>query len=201
VIRLVHVVDDEPSVRESLGFLLEAHGLVARLYEDAPALLARGELEEGCILTDVRMPGMSGLDLLGLLAERKHAGRLIVLTAHGDVPMAVHAMRLGAFDFVEKPFSDQVLLDSINAALTAARSDDGAAQLEAFNARLNSLTPRERQVFDHLLRGRTTKEIARVIAISPRTVEVYRSNVMSKMQANGLSELVRLCARVGLSCM
>lgn len=190
----VHVVDDDAAIRESLSFLLETAGLRPRLYESGPSLLARaGELEPGCIITDVRMPEMSGLDLVEQL---KHAGvqlPVIVLTGHADVAMAVEAMKAGVIEFLEKPFSDEALLRAVNRAVAAGMASLGRqAELTELQRRLSELTARERDVFDAIVAGDSNKAAGLRLGISPRTVEIYRANVMTKMQAHSLSELVRM---------
>jgi two-component system response regulator FixJ len=191
---MVHVVDDDEAVRDSLSFLLMTAGLNVQTYESATAFLATAEsLAGGCIISDVRMPGLSGLDLIRALKTREETTPVIIITGHGDVPMAVEAMKIGAADFLEKPFDDGTLLAAIRNALDRAHAED--AQNEESNAireRLASLSQRERQVLDRLVTGQANKVIAFELDISPRTVEVYRANVMTKMQAGSLSELVRM---------
>jgi two-component system response regulator FixJ len=194
---MVHVVDDDEAMRDSIAFLLSAAGVAARAYESAGALLARaGELEPGCIVTDVRMPGMNGLELVAKLRELMVPHPVIVLTGHADVPLAVAAMKAGVVDFLEKPFDDETLLSSIKAALalkeTVAAMD---AQKEELRTRLAQLTAREREVFAAVVAGDSNKVAAQRLGISPRTVEIYRANVMAKMQAQSLSELVRMALR------
>lgn len=194
---VVHIVDDDAAMRESLEFLLSADGLAARTYESADALLARlGELEPGCILTDVRMPGMNGLELVAKLRQHGDSHPVIVLTGHADVPLAVEAMKAGVLDFLEKPVRDETLLASIRAAL-AAGGDVGNRQAERadLQSRLAQLTARERDVFDAIVIGDSNKVAALRLGISPRTVEIYRANVMAKMKAASLSELVRMALR------
>ena len=190
----VHVIDDDEAVRQSLEFLLRASGVAAKTYESASAFLnALPTVEAGCIITDVRMPGISGMELLKRLGEMQVKLPVIVITGHGDVPLAVEAMKIGAVDFLEKPFEDEHLLGSVRSALdrlqqNAAR-DAKRAEVEA---RLAALTNREREVLDGLVAGKPNKVIAFDLAISPRTVEIYRANVMTKMGAASLSELVRM---------
>ena len=191
---LVHVVEDDEAVRDSLAFLLDSAGMTCRSYESAEAFLASlGAAGSGCVVTDVRMPGMSGIDLLKHLRGAGKSFPVIVMTGHGDVPLAVEAMKLGAFDFIEKPFGDEALLTSIRAAL-ARRSGSGQLEAErnAAAERLSSLSARERDVLEGLVAGKPNKTIAFDLGISPRTVEVYRANLMTKTQASSLSELVRL---------
>jgi len=191
---LVHVVDDDPAVRDSLSFLLETANIATRSYDSAPALLARADrLEPGCILTDVRMPEMNGLEMVRRLTERGVRHPVIVMTGHADVPLAIEAMRAGVKDFIEKPFDDEALLSSIRSALAeGAEAHEQEGQGIELRARLDSLSARERQVLDGLVLGQANKVIAYDLELSPRTVEVYRANVMTKMQARSLSELVRM---------
>ncbi len=190
---VVHVIDDDNAVRDSLSFLLKSAGHAVRTYESAADFLERGAATSGCVVTDVRMPGMSGLDLIRALAERGTPLPIIVMTGHGDVPMAVEAMKLGAADFLEKPFDDDAMLASIRTALArGADAVNHAAQAADIRTRLASLSQRERQVLDGLVAGHANKTIAYNLDISPRTVEVYRANVMTKMEAGSLSELVRM---------
>ena len=191
---VVHVVDDDPAMRDSLAILLDTAGLASRTYDSAGALLAEADgLAPGCIVTDVRMPGMTGLEMVRRLTESGVRHPVIVMTGHADVPLAVEALRAGVSDFIEKPFDDEALLASIRAALAAqAGPGDDDGQDPAVRERLASLSARERQVLDGLVAGRANKVIAYDLEISPRTVEVYRANVMTKMQARSLSELVRM---------
>jgi two-component system response regulator FixJ len=190
----VHIIDDDDALRDSLTFLLSTAGIEAKSYDSAGAYLndpQRGA--SGCIITDVRMPGLSGIDLLRKLKSDGIAAPVIVMTGHGDVPLAVEAMKLGAFDFLEKPFDDDALLAAVRGALGAQErhSRQESERLEIEN-RLAQLSARERQVLDGLVAGQANKVIAFELGISPRTVEIYRANVMTKMQANSLSELVRM---------
>lgn len=197
--RTVHVVDDDPAMRDSLAFLLDSAGHAVRTYGSAEALLAAADaLEPGCVVTDVRMPGMNGIDLVRALKARGAPHPVIVMTGHADVPMAVEAMKAGVADFVEKPFDDEAILTAIAAALDQglAGEEAEAARADA-RRRLEALSPRERQVLDGLVAGRPNKVIAYDLGISPRTVEVYRANLMAKMQAGSLSELVRLSLSAG----
>ena len=196
---IVHVVDDDLAIRDSLAFLLDTAGLVSRTYESAAAQLAHADnLAPGCIVTDVRMPDMSGLEMVRRLAEIGVRHPVIVMTGHADVPLAIEAVRAGVKDFIEKPFDDEALLASIRSALA---EQAGTAEREGQDAevreRLASLSTRERQVLDGLVAGRANKVIAYDLEISPRTVEVYRANVMTKMQARSLSELVRMTILAG----
>jgi two-component system response regulator FixJ len=196
---VVHVIDDDDAVRESLSFLLETADYTVHAYESATAFLAKLErAEPGCIITDVRMPGMTGLELVRALNERGFTMPVIVITGHGDVPLAVEAMREGVIDFIEKPFADDTILTALGKA--CARSRDQSEQDVERNEvrkRLATLSTRERQVLDGLVAGQANKVVAIELGISPRTVEVYRANLMSKMQAASLSELVRMALVAG----
>jgi two-component system response regulator FixJ len=196
---VVHVIDDDEAVRESIDFLLRSAGLSVRTYESATSFLdAAPMITAGCIVTDVRMPGLSGIDLLRRLQEMKIGLPVIVITGHGDVPLAVEAMRCGAVDFLEKPFDDDVLLASVRAALD--RSEESAAvesERADIRARIAALTQRERDVLEGLVAGHPNKVIAFKLEISPRTVEIYRANLMTKMKAGSLSELVRMALVAG----
>jgi two-component system response regulator FixJ len=191
---LVHVIDDDEAVRESLGFLLGTAQLAVRTYESAVAFLRdMPSLEGGCIITDVRMPQMSGLELLHRLRALEINVPVIVITGHGDVPQAVEAMKAGAVEFLEKPFHDETVLAAVTAALSRDRAERaGAQERAAVTERLGGLSARERQVLEGLVAGNPNKTIAYDLGISPRTVEVYRANVMTKMKASSLSELVRM---------
>jgi len=196
----VYVIDDDEAMRDSLLFLLDSAGFEVTLFGTAQQFLdALPALSLGCVVSDVRMPGIDGIELLKRLKAAHSAFPIVVMTGHGDVPLAVEAMKLGAVDFLEKPFEDDRLIAMIE---TAIREAEPAAKNEAFAhdvaARVASLSPRERQVMDGLIAGMSNKLIAREYDISPRTIEVYRANVMTKMQANSLSELVRLGMRAGL---
>lgn len=198
----VYVVDDDTAMRDSLDFLLGSAGFSVRLFESALAFLNElPALEVGCVVTDIRMPGIDGMELLRHLNSASNARKLpvIVMTGHGDVPLAVEAMKLGAIDFLEKPFEDERLVRMIETALSQSESGSKNEALSADMAsRVASLTQRERQVMQGLVTGQSNKAIARDYDISPRTVEVYRANVMTKMQASNLSELVRLAIRAGM---
>jgi two-component system response regulator FixJ len=197
---IVHVIDDDEAVRQSIEFLLRTSGVSARTYDSASAFLdALPNVESGCIITDVRMPGISGIDLLRRLGEMRIRIPVIVVTGHGDVPLAVEAMKNGAADFLEKPFDDELLLGSVRSALN--RSQENAerdAERAEVEARLSTLTNREREVLEGLVAGKPNKVIAFDLAISPRTVEIYRANVMTKMEAASLSELVRMALVAGV---
>jgi len=190
----VHVIDDDDAVRESVGFLCVSAGLRAETYASPTAFLAiAAGLEGGCILTDVRMPEMDGLTLVRSLVERGVTLPVVVMTGHGDVPMAVQAMKEGAADFLEKPFDDEVMLSAIRSALSAkARGGRPSAADDPTAAKLALLSERERQVLEGLLEGHANKVIAIDLGISPRTVEIYRAKLMAKMEAASLAELVRM---------
>jgi len=196
----VYVIDDDEAMRDSLNFLLDSADFNVTLFETAVRFLdALPGLEFGCVVSDVRMPGMDGIELLKRMKAGQSSFPIVIMTGHGDVPLAVEAMKLGAVDFLEKPFEDDRLIGMIEAAI---RQAEPAARSEALahdiTARIATLSPRERQVMDGLIAGLSNKLIARDYDISPRTIEVYRANVMTKMQANSLSELVRLAMRAGL---
>jgi len=196
----VYVIDDDEAMRDSLRFLLDSAGLEVTLFETAQHFLdALPGLDFGCVVSDVRMPGIDGIELLKRMKVARSKLPILIMTGHGDVPLAVEAMKLGAVDFLEKPFEDDRLIGMIEAAIRQAEpaaKDDAVTQDIA--ARIATLSPRERQVMDGLIAGLSNKLIARDYDISPRTIEVYRANVMTKMQANSLSELVRLAMRAGL---
>jgi two-component system response regulator FixJ len=196
----VYVIDDDAAMRDSLNFLLAAAKFEVALFESATNFLEMlPRLDFGCVVSDVRMPGIDGIELLKRMKSLDSRFPMVIITGHGDVPLAVEAMKLGAVDFLEKPFEDDRLIGIIEAAI---RQTEPAAKDEAATrdvaARIDSLSPRERQVMDGLIAGLSNKMIARNYDISPRTIEVYRANVMTKMQAGSLSELVRLAMRAGL---
>jgi len=196
----VFVVDDDAAVRDSIAELVTSVGLRAETYESASGLLDAYQPDRpGCLILDVRMAGMSGLVLQQRLNARGATIPVIVLSGHGDVPMAVEAMKAGAVDFLQKPYRDQHLLDSINAALSmdaAARCSNGIAQ--SFIQCRGTLTERELEVLDLVLVGRTSKEIARALAISPRTAEVHRRNLLRKFGVGSAKDLLSLAAFSGL---
>jgi two-component system response regulator FixJ len=198
---VVHVIDDDEAVRESLSFLLETADYAVHAYDSAGAFLSKlDQAEPGCIITDVRMPGMTGIELVRALNERGCAMPVIVITGHGDVPLAVEAMREGVVDFIEKPFADDTILGSLDNAFERSRDQSArAGERTEILKRLASLSTRERQVLDGLVAGQANKVVAIELGISPRTVEVYRANLMSKMRAASLSELVRMALVAGPS--
>ncbi|WP_374273843.1 response regulator FixJ [Brevundimonas sp.] len=195
---IIHVIDDDAAVRDSIAFLLETADLTARTYESALAFLAERHRPAGCIVTDVRMPDMNGLELARRLRDNGSVEPVIVITGHADVPLAIEAMRAGVVDFIEKPFDDEILLASIQRVLDqASKATSADAERREFVARLQSLSPRERDVVEGLVKGHANKVIAFDLGISPRTVEVYRANAMTKMQAGSLSDLVRMVMTAG----
>ncbi|MBK7355948.1 MAG: response regulator [Propionivibrio sp.] len=197
---VVYVVDDEPSVRDALRLLFQSVGMKVVEFENASAALSGAdELDSGCLITDLRMPMMSGIDLIEALRERGCHLPAIVISAHGDVKLAVRALKAGASDFVEKPFNDQDLLDAVNSTInrppvsgwTQALSGDMAA-------RVAQITSRELAVLKQIVAGQSNKQIARDLDLSPRTVEAHRARVMQKMQAGSVAELVSLALRAGI---
>lgn len=194
----VHVIDDDEAARESLAFLLGSAGFVVKAYSSASAFLAELPAQTGgCIITDVYMPGLTGLQFLNALKERQNTIPVIVITGQGDIPLAVEAMRSGAFDFLEKPFDDEIMLKSVRSAF-AQQQEQGrqSDQRSEIAARLALLTQRERQVLEGLIAGRPNKVIAYDLGISIRTIEIYRANVMTKMRATSLSDLIRMTLAV-----
>jgi two-component system response regulator FixJ len=191
---VVHVIDDDDSARESLTFLLTTAELRVRTYDSGKAFLgAIPGIETGCVITDVWMPEIDGLELVRSLKRLNVDLPVIVITGHGDVPLAVDAMKAGAVDFIEKPYDGEVLLAAVRSALSARRTDAKRDSERAeIQERLAALSPRERQVLDGLVAGQPNKTIAHELGISARTVEIYRANVMAKMQATSLSQLVRM---------
>jgi len=197
---VVHVIDDDEAMRKSLAFLLGTAKVEVRTYESASLFLeSLPKIKSGCVVTDVRMPGMSGIDLLKRLRQLKFAMPVIVITGHGDVPLAVEAMKEGAVDFLEKPFDDEILLAAIRAALAEGATDvERQAGRASIHDKLAALSTRERQVLEGLVAGHPNKTIAFDLGISPRTVEIYRANVMTKMEAASLSDLVRMALVGGI---
>lgn len=193
----VFVVDDDSEVRETLKWLVESVGLKIETFASAQDFLnAYDPNRPGCLVTDVRMPGMSGIELQAKLMAEEVTLPIIIVSGYADVPTAVRSMKGGAIDFVEKPFNEQMMLERIQLSiLEDARLRQKRAQGERARARLNSLTPRERQVMDLVIMGKSNKQIARELDISPKTVEVHRSNVMAKMKAQSLAELVTIAGR------
>ena len=196
---IVHVVDDDEAMRESLAFLLDTAGLASRTYSSAVEFLTRAEsVAGGCVVTDMRMPDMSGLDLVKRLKTLGSPLPVIVITGHGDVPLAVEAMKAGVVDFLEKPFDNELFLRAVRGALDVdQRASHADAERRRFETMLAGLSPREKDVLQGVIAGKPNKVIAYELGISPRTVEVYRANVMTKTQAGGLSELVRMALLAG----
>ncbi|MGT2504544.1 response regulator FixJ [Bradyrhizobium guangxiense] len=196
----VYVIDDDAAMRDSLQFLLDSTGFEVTLFDNAESFVeALPGLAFGCVLSDVRMPGLDGIELLKWMKAQQSPFPIVIMTGHGDVPLAVEAMKLGAVDFLEKPFDDDRLTAMIESAIRQAEpTAKSEAVAQDIAARVASLSPRERQVMEGLIAGLSNKLIAREYDISPRTIEVYRANVMTKMQANSLSELVRLAMRAGM---
>lgn len=196
---VIHIVDDEEPVRKSLAFLLTVSGYAVRVHESAAAFLATAkDLQNVCLVTDLRMPELSGVELLRKLREEDAMLPAIVITGHGDVPMAVEAMKAGAIDFIEKPFEDEVLLEAVGRAVAELQKRPrGKDDIAAVRQRLAQLTERERQVMAGIVAGLPNKTIAYDLDISPRTVEVHRANVMAKMNAKNLPELVRMVLAAG----
>lgn len=192
--RLVHLVDDDEAIRRSAGFMLKTSGFRVQTYESGDQLLkAAGSLDPGCVLLDIRMPGMDGLEVQQALKERGVGLPVVIMTGHGDVTLAVQAMKAGAIDFIEKPFEKAVLLGAIDQAFNRLdRSTDTRERANEAEVRLNALTPREREVLDGLAQGLPNKTIAYDLGISPRTVEIHRANLMSKLGVRSLSEALRI---------
>lgn len=198
---VVHIIDDDEAARDSLAFLLQSSSLVVRTYESAAAFLDNlAEVGGGCVVTDVRMPDIDGIELLRRLKTANSGLPVIVITGHADVPLAVTAMKYGAVEFFEKPFEDDALLGAVRSALdqTQQASQRDADKREILE-RVEQLTGREREVLDALVLGHANKVIAFDLQISPRTVEIYRANVMTKMRAKSLSDLVRMALLVGIA--
>ena len=197
---VIYVIDDDDAVRQSLEFLLKTAGYGVRGFESGKAFLdVLPELKSGCIITDVRMPEITGIDLLRKIKDMGIDIPVIVITGHGDISLAVEAMKIGAVDFLEKPFDDEALLAAVKGALSNyAGNAQRNAELSQINDRLAALSNRERQVLEGLVAGKANKVIAFDLSISPRTVEIYRANLMTKMVANSLSDLVRMAMTAGI---
>lgn len=196
----VHIIDDDEAIRDSLGFLLESAGFETRTYDSAEQFLeSAAGLSGGCIVSDVRMPGMNGLEMTRQLKAMQVNLPIVMITGHGDVPLAVEAMKAGVTDFLEKPFNDETLLNAIKVALSETAAGGGAALAEPFRELLAQLSPRETEVLRGVVEGKANKVIAFELGISPRTVEVYRANVMTKTGAASLSELIRMALLAGFA--
>jgi two-component system response regulator FixJ len=197
----VLIVDDDTDVRDSLRALLESAGFQVRDFDSAKKVLADGGVRQGaCLIADIRMPDMDGLELQEELKRRGIGLPVIVVTGHGDIPLAVRAMKAGALDFIEKPFNGEMMLESVKRAIVhSSENRSQAALAEVAQGRISALTARERQVLEHLVAGRANKMIAYELDISPRTVEIHRAHLMEKMQAKSLSELIRLALTAGIS--
>ena len=198
--QIVYVIDDDEAVRQSLEFLLKTSGITVLEFESAKVFLERlPHIKSGCIITDVRMPEITGIDLLRRMRDSGVDIPVILITGHGDVSLAVEAMKVGAVDFLEKPFDDETLLSSVRSALRkGADTARHKAEVSEINERLAALSNRERQVLEGLVAGKANKVIAFDLGISARTVEIYRANVMTKMSANSLSDLVRMAMTAGI---
>ena len=197
---VIYVIDDDEAVRQSLEFLLKTAGMGVRGFDSAKAFLdILPQVHSGCIVTDVRMPEITGIDLLRRVKETNPDLPVIVITGHGDIALAVEAMKIGAIDFLEKPFDDDHLLDAVRSALNQdADAAKRKAELAEIHDKLAALSNRERQVLEGLVAGNANKTIAFDLGISPRTVEIYRANLMTKMSANSLSDLVRMAMMAGI---
>jgi two-component system response regulator FixJ len=196
----VLIVDDDADVRDSLRALLESAGYAVREFDNAKKVLADPTISQGsCLIADIRMPDMDGLQLQEELNRRQIGLPVIVVTGHGDVPLAVRAMKAGAVDFLEKPFDGEIMLDTVRRALTLSKQTRGQAALaELAASRVALLTPREKEVLEHLVAGHSNKVIAYELAISPRTVEIHRGHLMEKMQARSLSDLIQMALAAGI---
>lgn len=192
--KLIHLVDDDDSVRRSVGFMLKTSGYAVRSFASGTELVKEAKkLEPGCILLDIRMPGLDGLEVQQQLRGMGVSLPVIIMTGHGDIPLSVRAMKAGAIDFIEKPFEKAALLKAIDEAFSSmAQSDFGRARSKNAAVRLQILTVREREVLDGLAKGLPNKTIAYDLGISPRTVEIHRANLMSKLEVRSLSEALRL---------
>jgi len=191
--KTIFIVDDDKAVRDSLSWLISSVGLNVETFSSAQDFMnAYDPMRPGCLLVDVRMPGMSGLELQKRLAENPHCLPVIVVTGHGDVQMAVRAMKDGAFDFIEKPYNDQILLDLVQKAVRECeRRRTQVTSHQEIQDLADTLTPRERQVMDMIVEGNTNKQIAHALDISDKTVEAHRAKVMEKLEASSLADLIR----------
>ncbi len=197
---IIYVIDDDDAVRQSLEFLLKTAGVKVRSFESGKAFLdVLSDIKSGCVLTDVRMPEITGIDVLKKIKEVNPDLPVIVITGHGDIALAVEAMKLGAVDFLEKPFDDDLLLGAVKTAVSRdADTGKRKAEIAGIHDKLAALSNRERQVLEGLVVGHANKTIAFDLGISPRTVEIYRANLMTKMAANSLSDLVRMAMMAGI---
>jgi two-component system response regulator FixJ len=191
---VIHLIDDDEHVRRAVAFLLGTAGFAVRVHESAVLFFENLDgLQPGCIVSDVRMPGMDGVELQRRLKDKGVAMPMIIMTGHADVALAVSAMKAGAVDFIEKPFDDEVLLTAVRTALAQyAQAGQTTGETSLIRSRLETLSEREKQVLEGLLSGHPNKTIAYDLDLSPRTVEVHRSNLMAKMGAKSLSDLVRM---------
>ncbi len=196
----VIIVDDDEAVRDSLSWLMRSVGLASRCFASADALLQEPlQAYRGCIILDIRMPGMSGLELQGVLGQRDVALPVIIISGHADVPMAVRALKAGAFDFIEKPFNDQALLDIVQRAIELDRQQyENMGELRQWRERMATLTPREREVMLEVVNGSPNKVIASRLGVTLKTVESHRARVMEKLDAGSVSQLVRICLELGV---
>lgn len=197
--RIVYLVDDDEAIRRSAGFMLKTSGFIVKAFSSGTEYLKERELEPGCILLDVRMPGMDGLEVQQTLRDRGSTFPVIVMTGHGDVNIAVQAMKAGAVDFIEKPFEKAVLLGAVEEGFARIeQADRSRVRREEARMRLHALTPREHDVLKGLVRGHPNKTIGYDLDISPRTVEIHRANLMSKLRVVSLSEALRIAFAAGL---
>lgn len=195
----IAIVDDDQALRDSLAWLLDSVGIASRSFADGEAFLSADPESFDALLLDVRMPGLSGLQVQQRLHDLEHAPPVIFMTGHGDVPMAVSALKAGAFDFIEKPFNPQQLIDTVQQALAEhRRRRETRRRLEGLQARYAALRPKEQRILVHVAEGRTSRQIAEQLGISAKTVEVYRLRAMKALGAANLAELVRLCVALGL---
>ena len=194
----VFIIDDDEAVRDSLSWLVKSAGLSAQTFDSADAFLSGYDGDKpGCLILDIRMPGMNGLELQSVLSERGFRLPIIIISGHADVPMAVRALKAGAFDFIEKPFNDELLLDLVQRALEQdALQRESMAETDELRARIASLTPREKEVLDLVVAGAANKQISSELGVSLKTVEAHRARVMDKLQAESLSHLVRMALAV-----
>jgi len=195
----VFIIDDDEAVRDSLSWLVKSTGLQAETFASADDFLqGYGEDRPGCLILDIRMPGMNGLELQSVLRERDFRLPIIIISGHADVPMAVRALKAGAFDFIEKPFNDELLLDLVQRALEKdAKERENMAETDELRARMASLTPREKEVLELVVAGAANKQISSELGVSLKTVEAHRARVMDKLRAESLSHLVRMAVAAG----